>query len=80
MKPKRDPELINAKCVLLMQLGFDIAHNDSSVYMHGVEFDFSATEGDFKSIMYEALRQMREAAHKEGIQYIRDDLKSLLGL
>lgn len=80
MKGKRTIEEINAKCALLMELGFDIGSADYSVYMHDVEFDFSATQGDAKSIMYEALRQMKKEAFAQGKSDAQENIRKALGI
>lgn len=78
MYGKRRIEDINAKCKLLMEMGFEIEHSDSCVSFKGFTFDFSATACDVKSIMYTALVTMHDQAFKQGKNYLRGQFKSLM--
>lgn len=75
---KRSPEEINARCVVLESLGFEINHQDSSVGMFGVDFDFSAIELTTPNILYHALQTMQKEARKEGRNEVREKLAKLL--
>lgn len=78
MYGKRRIEDVNAKCKLLMEMGFEIEHADSRVSFKGFTFDFSATACDVKSIMYTALVAMHDQAFKQGKDYLREQFKSLM--
>lgn len=78
MKRIIDREQMNKKCELLMSLGFEINHQDSSVGMLGVDFDFSATACTVEDILYTALKQMYSEGRKAGISTIRNQLKALI--
>lgn len=75
---KRSPEEINARCVVLESLGFEINHQDSSVGMLGVDFDFSAVELSIPNIIYHALSTMQKEARKEGRNEVREKLAKLM--
>lgn len=80
MRGRRNPKDINKKCLLLMELGFDIHHEDSRVEYNGVFFDFSATACDSVSILKVAMEGMYNAGLSNGRAEIQDSLKKLLGI
>ena len=71
-------ERINAKCLLLEELGFTIEHNDSCVSFQGIEFDFSAVACDAKSILYTAMNVMFTKGRAVGRAEIRQGFKDLM--
>lgn len=73
---------LDVKCRLLEEIGFEIHHQDSHVghvCWDGIQFDFSATASDFKSILYTALKTIHEAGVKEGEQRVRSNIRKALG-
>lgn len=71
-------EQLDKKCKLLMDLGFEINHGDSSVGMLGVDFDFSATACTPEAILYTALKTMYAEGRKAGVATIRNQMKALI--
>lgn len=71
-------EELDKKCMLLMDLGFEINNGDSSVGMLGVDFDFSTTACTPEAILYTALTQMYGEGRKAGIATIRNQMKALI--
>lgn len=80
MRGRRNIENINKKCSLLMELGFDIHHEDSRVEYNGVFFDFSEVSCDPASILKIALNIMFEHGLEQGRKEIQDSIKALLKL
>jgi hypothetical protein len=77
---RRNQDLINKKCKLLQQMGFTIDHQDSVVRFKGIQFDFSATNGDIESLTYMALTQMFDSAFAAGKAQVQHDIKQALGI
>jgi hypothetical protein len=77
---RRNQDTINKKCELLQQMGFTIEHEDSVVSFQGIQFDFSATNGDIQSLTYMALTQMFDSAFAAGKAQVRQDIKAALGI
>lgn len=76
---RRNQDTTIAKCELLQQMGFTIEHEDSVVRFKGIQFDFSATNGDIESLTYMALTQMFDSAFAAGKAQVRQDIKTALG-
>lgn len=71
-------DAINKKCELLMELGFEIGHEDSDVGLSGIDFDFSGTAGDVKSIILTAINQAYAQGQKQGVKSMRASLKEFI--
>lgn len=78
MKPSINNENINNRCEFLKELGFTIIHEDSNVSLSGMNFDFSATQMDAKSILSTVIKETRAKAIEDGKNKLRKQLNALL--
>ena len=82
MRYKRDPEVINNRCTKLMELGFEILHEDSRVcvspehYETHLVIDFSAID-ESKFLDY-AIQSVFKLGKNIGRRSLKSDLKNLL--
>lgn len=85
MRLKRNVEELNKKCELLIDLGFQIQHQDYDVSFDtlGVDFegfDFSATAPDVQSVLYTALTHVYNLGLEQGKNQVQHDIRNALGI
>ena len=85
MRLNKSLEEVNSKCVMLMDLGFEINHRDCDLSfathkhnLHG--FDFSSTSPEIRDILYAAISHAYTLGFEKGKEDIQQRLKDLLGL
>ena len=68
------------RCMALMEMGFEIVHEDSSVFIGDMEFDFSATDIKPEAIIKTVMSKSYQAGMKRGEKEIQEGMKKLLNI
>jgi len=68
------------KCQFLENLGFAIQHEDSSVMMVGIEFDFSATLYEPWAIIQAAVKEAYSQGLEDGEKKVKKGIKEILDI
>ena len=76
----RDREEINENCEYLESLGFEILHEDSSVKLGDMEFDFSATRLDIQNILRVVMVKAYREGQTEGVLQNQQDMRLIMGI
>jgi aminoglycoside N3'-acetyltransferase len=81
MRKVRNYEEINKRCELLMQYGFDVHHEDTSVYLEMSDYreiDFDFKRVDIKDFVTYAVKRAYDEGKRVGRNEFADDFQKLL--
>jgi hypothetical protein len=80
MNGSRSKREINQRCKYLESLGFTISHQDSSVLLNGMEFDFSATGMNTDSILRTVIKKSKAKGYAEGVNSVQEQMRKAMGI